>query len=175
MRKFRDFFTYLRFPYSRGCPIWLICYPWANIIRSLYFLKYIDSISLQRHVQKALNRGESYHKLHKAVSFANFGKLRFKTEGEQQIWNESGRLIANCIIFYNAMILSNVLLYQVEKGDAAAAAALEKVSPVAWQHINFYGRYEITKSVQVNDIEEIVQELVRNSGSDHSTERAANV
>ncbi len=73
------------------------------------------------------------------------------------------------------MILSNVLLYQVEKGDAAAAAALEKVSPVAWQHINFYGRYEFTKSVQVIDIEAIVQELVCNSGSDHSTERAANV
>ena len=73
------------------------------------------------------------------------------------------------------MILSNVLLYQVEKGDAAASAALEKVSPVAWQHINFYGRYEFTKSVQVIDIEAIVQELVRNSGSDHTTERAANV
>lgn len=115
-----------------------------NIIRSLYLLDYIDSLSLRQHVQKALNRGESYHKLHKAVSFANFGKLRFKTEGEQQIWNECGRLIANCIIFYNAMILSNVLRYQAEKRDAITMAALERVSPVAWQHINFYGRYEFT-------------------------------
>ena len=140
-----------------------------NIIRSLYLLDYIDSISLQRYVQKALNRGESYHKLHKAVSFANFGKLRFKTEGEQQIWNECGRLIANCIIFYNAMILSNVLLYQVKKGDAVAAVALEQVSPVAWQHINFYGRYEFTKSVQPIDIEAIVQELMRGEGSSYPT------
>lgn len=135
-----------------------------NIIRSLYLLDYIDSISLQRHVQKALNRGESYHKLHKAVSFANFGKLRFKTEGEQQIWNECGRLIANCIIFYNAMILSNVLLHQVKKGDAVAVAMLEQVSPVAWQHINFYGRYEFTKSVQPIDINEIVQNLILDQG-----------
>jgi len=141
-----------------------------NIIRSLYLLDYIDSISLQRYVQKALNRGESYHKLHKAVSYANFGKLRFKTEGEQQIWNECGRLIANCIIFYNAMLLSNVLHYQVERGDAVAAAALEQVSPVAWQHINFYGRYEFTKSVQPIDIEAIVQELITHSGSAHLTE-----
>ncbi len=44
--------------------------------------------------------------------------------------------------------LSNVLLHQMNKGDAVAATALEKVSPVAWQHINFYGRYEFTKSVQ---------------------------
>jgi len=146
-----------------------------NIIRSLYLLEYIDSISLRRHVQKALNRGEGYHKLHKAVSFANFGKLRFKTEGEQQIWNECGRLIANCIIFYNAMILSNVQLYQVEKGDAVAATALEKVSPVAWQHINFYGRYEFTKSIQPIDMEAIVRELVRGSGPVYSTGREWNI
>ena len=131
-----------------------------NIIRSLYLLEYIDSISLRRHVQKALNRGESYHKLHKAVSYANFGKLRFKTEGEQQIWNECGRLIANCVIFYNAMILSNVLQYQTERGDSIAAAELEQISPVAWQHVNFHGRYEFKKSVRPIDIEAIVQELV---------------
>ena len=140
-----------------------------NIIRSLYLLDYIDSISLRRHVQKALNRGESYHKLHKAVSYANFGKLRFKTEGEQLIWNECGRLIANCVIFYNAMILSNVLHYQTDRGDAAAAAALEQISPAAWQHINFHGRYEFTKSVQPIDIEAVVQELVTRSSSKRST------
>jgi TnpA family transposase len=139
-----------------------------NIICSLYLLEYIDSISLRRHVQKALNRGESYHKLHKAVSYANLGKLRFKTEGEQQIWNECGRLIANCIIFYNATILSNVLRYQVERGNAVAAALLERISPVAWQHINFHGRYEFTKSIQPIDIEAIVQELAARSGSTYS-------
>jgi TnpA family transposase len=139
-----------------------------NIIRSLYLLEYVDSISLRRHVQKALNRGESYHKLHKAVSYGNFGKLRFKTEGEQQIWNECGRLIANCIIFYNAMILSNVLQYQTERGDSVAAADLERISPVAWQHINFHGRYEFTKAVQPIDIEMVVQELIKTTpGAEH--------
>lgn len=136
-----------------------------NIIRSLYLLEYVDSISLRRNVQQAVNRSESYHKLHRAVSYANFGKLRFKTEGEQQIWNECGRLIANCIIFYNATILSNVMRYQVENGDQASAVSLERISPVAWQHINFYGRYEFTKSFQPIDMEAIVQELVARSGA----------
>ena len=128
-------------------------------------LDYIDSVSLRRNVQQALNQGESYHKLHKAVSYANFGKLRFKTEGEQQIWNDCGLLIANCIIFYNALILSNVLRRQAEKGDSLAAGLLATVSPVARQHIAFYGRYEFTKSFQPIDIDVIVQELVSRSGS----------
>lgn len=131
-----------------------------NIIRSLYLLDYIDSAPLRRHVQKALNRGESYHKLHRAVSFANFGKLRFKSEDEQQIWNECGRLIANCIIFYNATILSNVLRYHEGRGDEAAAAALGQVSPAAWQHVNFYGRYEFLKEVELIDIDAVVEGLV---------------
>ena len=131
-----------------------------NIIRSLYLLDYIDSAPLRRHVQKALNRGESYHKLHRAVSFANFGKLRFKSEDEQQIWNECGRLIANCIIFYNATILSNVLRYHEGRGDEAAAAALGQVSPAAWQHVNFYGRYEFLKEVEPIDIDAVVEGLV---------------
>jgi TnpA family transposase len=135
-----------------------------NIIRSLYLLEYIDSISLRRNVQQAVNRSESYHKLHRAVSYANFGKLRFKTEGEQQLWNECGRLIANCIIFYNATILSNVMRYQVENGDQALAISLERISPVAWQHINFYGRYEFTKSFQPIDMDAIVQDLVARPG-----------
>jgi hypothetical protein len=68
----------------------------------LYSLDYIDSVQLRRNVQRALNRGESYHKLHRAFSYANFGKLRFKSEQEQHIWEECGRLLANCIIYYNA-------------------------------------------------------------------------
>jgi len=59
-----------------------------HILRSLYLLDYIDSPPLRRNIQRALNRGENYHQLRRAVSYANFGKLRFQTEQEQQIWGE---------------------------------------------------------------------------------------
>nr|WP_234447951.1 transposase [Viridibacillus soli] len=48
---------------------------YGSLIKSLYFLEYIDSLPLCQNVQKALNRGESYHKLRLAVSFANFGNF----------------------------------------------------------------------------------------------------
>ena len=55
-------------------------------IRSVYLWDYIDPPPLRQHVQRALNRGEDYHQLRRAVSYANFGKLRFKTEHAQQLW-----------------------------------------------------------------------------------------
>ena len=124
-------------------------------------LDYIDSPPLRQHVQRALNRGEHYHQLRRAVSYANFGKLRFKTEHEQQLWGECARLLTNCIIYYNAVLLSQLAAHKERTGDAQGAALLAHVSPVAWQHINFYGRYEFSKGPEAINIEEIIQELAQ--------------
>ena len=131
-----------------------------NIIRSLYLLDYIDSLPLRRNVQKALNRGESYHQLRRAVSHANFGKLRFKTEHEQQLWGECSRLVTNGIIYYNAVILSKLLAYREQIGDHEGVALLKKVSPVAWQNINLQGRFQFNNRPEPIDMEAIIQQLL---------------
>lgn len=130
-----------------------------HIIRSIYLLDYIDSPPLRQHVQRALNRGENYHQLRRAVSYANFGKLRFKTEYEQQLWGECARLLTNCIIYYNMVLLSQLAVHKERRGDAQGAAMLAQVSPIAWQHINFYGRYEFSKGPEAIHLEEIIQAL----------------
>ena len=130
-----------------------------NVIRSLYLLDYIDSPILRRNVQRALNRGESYHQLRRAVSYANYGKLRFKTEYEQRLWEECSRLVTNCIIYYNATLLSNLLAQKEGWGDPHEAALLKQVSPVAWQHINLHGRFEFKGSAKSIDLDAIVREL----------------
>ena len=130
-----------------------------NIIKSLYLLDYINSVPLRKNVQRALNRGENYHKLRRAVSYANFGKLRFKTEHEQQIWNECARLITNCIIYYNATILSKLLESKEKNGNEKDIVELLGVSPVAWRHINLHGRYEFSKGPQEIDMNAIIEKL----------------
>jgi TnpA family transposase len=137
--------------------------PWEydHIIRSLYLIEYIDLPSLRRNVQRALNRGENYHQLRRAVSYANFGKLRFKTEQEQQIWGECARLLTNCMIYYNATLVSHLWERKAHSGDTQRAALLSQVSPVAWQHINVYGRYEFSKGPAAINMQEIIEELER--------------
>ena len=131
-----------------------------NIIKSLYLLDYIDSLTLRQNVHRVLNRGENYHQLRRAISYANFGKLRFKTEYEQQIWGDCARLITNCIIYYNTAILSDVMMHGDFSSDEARVAALSLVSPVAWQHINFHGRFEFGKVPETIDMEAILQQLL---------------
>jgi TnpA family transposase len=124
-----------------------------NILRSIYILDFIDDPTLRQNVQKALNRGESYHRMRRAISYVNSGKFRVKTEAEQQIWNECSRLIANAIIYYNTLLLSRVYEQKAAVGDLEAIKILQSISPVAWRNVHLIGNFDFTDGSSVVDIE----------------------
>jgi hypothetical protein len=130
-----------------------------SIIRTLYLLDYIDSPVLRRNVQKALNRGEAYHQLRRAIAYAHGGRFRVRSQHEQEVWNECARLVGNAVVYYNALILSEALTELELRGDLDSAQVLKRVSPVAWQHINFYGRYQFDENFTPIDLDRLRQQL----------------
>ena len=70
-----------------------------HIIRSLYLLDYVDSPLLRRNVHRALNRGEAYHRMRRAIAYAHGGRFRVRSQHEQELWNECTRLIANAVVY----------------------------------------------------------------------------
>jgi len=153
-----------------------------NIRRTIYILDFIDDPNLRQSVQKALNRGEAYHRMRRAVSYVNSGKFRVKTEAEQQIWNECSRLIANAIIYYNTLLLSRVYEQKVAAGDLEAIQFLKGTSPVAWRNVNLIGNFDFTTSSSPVDIEALAaryenEDFWRRSmqeGEDDGPESSAN-
>ncbi len=121
-------------------------------------LDYIDDRSLRQYVAKALNRGEAYHRLKKAIAHVNGGKMNVKSENEQQIIHECTRLIANAIIYFNAELLS-CLLERGDPGGVFEIGKLGKISPVAWQHINFYGRFEFNDITTIFSVDEFIDSV----------------
>jgi TnpA family transposase len=124
-----------------------------NILRTIYILDFIDDVELRQSVQKALNRGEAYHRFRRAVSFINGGKFKVQTETEQQVWNDCARLIANAVIYYNTALLSKVYEQKVAAGDLDAIAFIQGMSPVAWQHVNMFGSFEFSNDEQDIDLD----------------------
>ena len=86
-----------------------------QIIMTLYMLDYIDDEDMRKTVHRSLNRGESYHQIRSAIAKISSRKLVGRTEIELTINNECARLLANCIIFYNASLLSG--LYEHYKNN----------------------------------------------------------
>lgn len=123
---------------------------------------------MRRNVQRALNRGEPYHKLQRAVAYAYSGKFRVKTELEQQIWSDCSRLLANCVIYYNACILSELLELAERRGDYEQANQIKRVSPVSWKHVNFYGQDNFLETTGGIDLSAIVDWLEAFNGNGKS-------
>ena len=82
-----------------------------------------------------------------------------KTELEQQIWADCSRLLANCVIYYNACILSELLERANRRGDHEQADQIKRISPVSWKHVKFYGQYDFLNAAGNIDLSAIVDEL----------------
>jgi Tn3 transposase DDE domain len=97
--------------------------------------------------------------LKRAVFHDNHGKFRVRTELEQHIWSECTRFIANCIIFWNASLLSALYETTHNAGGNTEAKQIAQISPVAWRHINLRGRFEFQKQARITDIDQVISSL----------------
>nr|WP_319803073.1 Tn3 family transposase [Vibrio sp. VGrn 2] len=70
---------------------------------------YIDRKDLRQFVQLALNRGEAYYQLRRAIGNLNGEQLRGGSDFQIAQWNDCARLITNCIIYYNSALLSGLV------------------------------------------------------------------
>ena len=126
-------------------------------IKAQYILDYTDNETLRHHVQRALNRGEAFHQLRRVIAETNGKKFRGSHHAELTLWNECARLIANCVIHYNAQILSELKEFNESKGEQNNLEALKRISPVAWYHINSSGFYSFADSEKIQDFEELAR------------------
>ena len=135
-------------------------FEYDKLVRSIYTLKYLQDRKLQRDVHRSQNRVESYHQLRAAIATA-YGKKQLSGRGDREIEisNQCARLIANAIIHYNSAILSKLKLKYEAEGNKKALDQLKKISPVAWQHIHFHGRF-IFSGDKIIDIDSIINNVV---------------
>tara|TARA_B100000902_G_scaffold335823_1_gene335740 strand:+ start:364 stop:3381 length:3018 start_codon:yes stop_codon:yes gene_type:complete len=124
-----------------------------RLVKARYLLSYIDDPELRSHVQKALNRGEAYHQLRRAISQVNGDRFRGNSDEEIELWNECARLMANAIIYFNSKVLSYLLQSFEHHGKAKLVETIKRASPVAWQSINLKGKYLFGQTGETPDIE----------------------
>jgi TnpA family transposase len=149
--------------YKRTNPTLKALIEFDKIITSLYLLDYIDDPDMRSNVHRSLNRGEALHQLISAIRKVSDKKLPGKNEIEMEMYNECNRLIANCVIYYNATLLSK--LYEASNNNELQAYCdmIKRLSPVAWQHINLVGKYEFLKNQETINIQELIETALLNS------------
>lgn len=145
--------------YSNTHPLVQALTEYDRLVKARYLLNYIDDSVLRNYVQRALNRGEAYHQLRRAVASVNGNRFRGSSDQEIDIWNECARLLTNAIIYFNSLILSNLLAYYRDTGEQENLELVKKVSPVAWLNVNLNGTYSFTFEQNVINMAEILSPL----------------
>ena len=132
-------------------------YEYNKIFKSTHVLNLIDDIKLRQAIRAARNRTESYHYLQGTIRQIYHGIFKGKRISDNNVSAHAVRLLANEIISYNATILN--IIYERLIAMGATKAVIDnfiRISPVAWEHISFTGRYNFTKDNSIVDLEKIV-------------------
>jgi hypothetical protein len=115
---------------------------------------YLHDEEFRRSVMTALNRGEAYNNLYRAIAILKNGALRGTSKIEMEVWNHCTRLISSIILYYNSYILNG--LYENAE-DEKIKEYLLSLSPGAWIHVNLLGYYQFTGERSYEYIERWIQ------------------
>lgn len=113
-----------------------------KLLKSTHVLNVIHYMQLRKALKTARNRTESYHSLQGLIRRIYNGIFKGRKISSNRISAHATRLVANCIITYNAIILNSIYVKMVKSGASKEALAeFSRISPIAWSHLVFTGRY----------------------------------
>ena len=122
-------------------------YEYNKIFKSTHILNLIDNMNLRKSIRTARNRTEAYHQLQSLIRRIYNSVFKGRKISDNRISAHAARLVANCIVAYNAIILNTV--YEKMVAEGVSEKILEefaRISPVAWHHLFFTGRYSFKKA-----------------------------
>lgn len=131
-----------------------------RLLTSTHILNLIHYMQLRKAIRTARNRTESYHSLQGLIRKIYNGIFKGKKIINNRISAHATRLVANCIVAYNAIILNSIYEKMLKQGvSAEVLQQFSRISPIAWSHLVFTGRYNFAKSDGKIDIALFVAKL----------------
>lgn len=135
-------------------------FEYNKIFKSIHVLNLIDNMALRKAIRTARNRTESYHQLQSLIRKIYNGIFKGRKIVDNRIGAHAARLIANCIVAYCSIILNAVYIKMLKEGVAQEVIdEFARISPIAWVHILFTGRYSFKKSIGDINIAAMAQEI----------------
>ncbi|MEV3926081.1 Tn3 family transposase [Actinomadura coerulea] len=110
--------------------------------RLLLRLQFISDDGYRRMIGTQLNVQEGRHRPARRIAFGNRGELRQHPEGME------GQLgvALNAVVWWNTLYLDAAVKQIRVDGFAATDGMCARLSPIAYEHINFLGRYAFTRA-----------------------------
>ena len=110
-------------------------------VRTVALLRYLADPQLRARITAATNKVESYNGFSHWLAFGNNGVLADNDPDEQEKLIKLNTLLANLVIFHNALDIMDVVRKLVAEGWLITADQLGAMSPYLRGHISRFGAY----------------------------------
>ena len=115
----------------------------GRAIRTEFLLQYLADPAVRAMIQAATNKSESFNRLVQWIAFGGDQVIGTNDRAAQRKIIKYNHLVANCMIFYNVVVMSQVLQELQAEGVIIELEALAALSPYITEHIDRFGRYSL--------------------------------
>lgn len=131
--------------YSRKNHVYQAFRELGRVVRTGFLLRYLADEELRATIQAAMNKSEQFNAFLKWLAFGG-EELRTNDRELQQKIIRYNHLVANCVIFYNVMLLTRAVKELREEGEEVPEDLLARLNPYMTEHINRLGEYRLDLS-----------------------------
>jgi TnpA family transposase len=114
----------------------------GKAIKTIFLCRYLHDETLRREINDGLNVIEHWNSANDFVFFARRGELGSNRRDDQELSMLSLHLLQNCMVFVNTLMLQQVLA-RPHWADRLTSRDQQAVTPLIWDHVNPYGRFEL--------------------------------
>ncbi len=104
-------------------------------------LGWLADEELRQRIGRQLNKGEPLHALRRAIFYANESRVRQRTPDQLAERALCLSIVVNAIIAWSPVYTQRVLDELRAAGGLITTCEIERISPLAHQHIHLYGHY----------------------------------
>ena len=115
----------------------------GTVLRTGFLLQFLNDEELRKTIQGATNKSESFNRFAKWLAFGGEKVIATNNRDEQRKFIKYNHLVANCLIFYNVVQISQILNQLIQEGYSFSTEAIAALSPYGTEHINRLGRYQL--------------------------------
>jgi TnpA family transposase len=114
----------------------------GKAIKTIFLYHYLHSEVLRREIHEGLNVIEQWNGANDFVFFARRGELVSNHREDHEVSMLALHLLQNCMVYINTLMLQQVLA-QPHWGRKLTPRDLSALTPLIWEHVNPYGRFEL--------------------------------
>jgi len=119
-----------------------------ELVRQQYDQMVKYATALRREINEGLNVIEQWNGANDFVFFARRGELVSNRNEDHEVSMLALHLLQNCMVYVNTLMLQQVLA-QPKWADKLTPRDLRALTPLIWDHVNPYGRFELDMNARL--------------------------